>query len=61
MLRLNDKEHQAISQMEKMNREIFTLYSEIKDRKALNDSVVAVQEKYAEAENIITTIQENCR
>ena len=59
MLRLNDKECQAVSQMEKMNREIFTLYSEIKDRKALNDSVAAVQEKYAEAENIITTIQES--
>ena len=59
MLRLNDKERQAVSQMEKMNREIFTLYSEIKDRKALNDSVAAVQEKYAEAENIITTIQES--
>ena len=59
MLQLTDEEHQAISQMEQMNREIFTLYSEIKDRKTLNDSVAAVQAKYAEAENIISKIQES--
>ena len=56
MLHLNDKEHQAISQMEKMNREIFTLYSEIKDRKTLNDSIAAVQEKYMEAVSVVSTI-----
>ena len=56
MLHLNDKEHQAISQMEKMNREIFTLYSEIKDRKTLNDSITAVQEKYMEAVSVVSTI-----
>lgn len=56
MLHLNDKEHQAISQVEKMNREIFTLYSEIKDRKVLNDSVTAVRGKYMEALSVVATI-----
>lgn len=59
MLHLNDKEHQAVSQMEKMNREIFTLYSEIKDRKALNDSLAAVLEKYSEASSVVSTIQQS--
>lgn len=59
MLHLSEKERVAVSQMEKMNKEIFTLYSEIKDRKALKDSVTAVREKYVEAESIISTIQES--
>ena len=59
MLHLNDQEHHAINQVEKMNREIFTFYSEIKDRKALNDSVTAVQEKYAEYIDVVNKIQES--
>jgi thiol-disulfide isomerase/thioredoxin len=59
MLHLSEKERVAVSQMEKMNKEIFTLYSEIKDRKVLKDSVTAVREKYVEAESIISTIQES--
>ena len=59
MLHLSDKEHQAISQMEKMNREIFALCSKMDDRKALNDSVAAVQEKYMEAASVVATIHES--
>ena len=59
MLHLNAQEHHAVSQVEKMNREIFTLYSEIRDRKTLNDSVAAVLEKYAEASSVVSTIQKS--
>ena len=57
MLHLNDKEHQAINQREKMNMEIFALYSQIADRKVLNDSITAVQEKYMDAVSVVTAIQ----
>ena len=57
MLHLNDKEHHAINQVEKMNREIFALYSNIEDRKALNDSITAVQEKYVDDITVVATIQ----
>ena len=59
MLHLNDQEHQAISQIEKMDREIFTFSSEIKDRKALRDSVTAVQERYAEYIDMVKKIHES--
>ena len=57
MLHLNDQEHQAISQLEKMNREIFALYAQIRDRRALNDSISGVQEKYAEYVDVVNKIQ----
>ena len=47
MLRLSDEDHVAISQVEQMNREVFALYTRIKDRSVLNDSISGVQEKYA--------------
>jgi len=59
MLHLNEKEHHAVSQVENMNRELFTLYSEIRDRKTLNDSVAAVLEKLAEASSAVATIQQS--
>ena len=58
MLRLNDQEHEAISQVEKMNREIFALYTQIKDRRVLNNSISRVQEKYAEYVDAVNKIQE---
>ena len=57
MLRLSDENHAAINQIEKMNREIFALYTQIKDRRVLNDSVSSVQEKYAEYVGVVNKIQ----
>ena len=57
MLRLSDEDHTAISQVEKMNREIFTHYTQIKDRRLLNDSISSVQEKYLEYVNVVNKIQ----
>jgi len=59
MLRLSDEDHVAISQVEQMNREIFALYTRIKDRRALNDSIRGVQEKYAEHVDAVNKIQES--
>lgn len=58
MLRLSDEDNAAISQVEKMNRDIFALYTRIKDRRALNDSIRGVQEKYAEHVDAVNKIQE---
>ena len=58
MLRLSDEDYVAISQVEKMNREIFALYTQIKDRRVLNDSISGVQEKYAEHVDAVNKIQE---
>ena len=57
MLHLSDEDHAAINQIEKMNREIFALYTQIKDRRVLNDSVSSVQEKYAEYVGVVNNIQ----
>jgi len=57
MLHLSDENHAAINQIEKMNREIFALYTQIKDRRVLNDSVSSVQEKYAEYVGVVNIIQ----
>ena len=59
MLRLSDEDHAAISQVEKMNKEIFALYTQIKDRRVLNDSIRCVQEKYVEYVNVVNRIQES--
>ncbi len=59
MLHLNDQEHQAISQVEKMNREIFALYTQIKDRRVLNDSISGVQEKYTEYIDVVNKVHES--
>ncbi len=59
MLHLNDQEYQAISQIEKMNREIFALYTQIKDRRVLNDSISGVQEKYTEYIDVVNKIHES--
>lgn len=59
MLHLSDQEHQAISQVEKMNWEIFALYTQIKDRRALRDSISGVQEKYTEYTDVVNIIQES--
>jgi len=58
MLHLNDQEHQAISQVGKMNREIFGLYTQIKDRRVLRDSISSVQEKYTEYIDVVNKIHE---
>ena len=59
MLRLTDEDHAAINQVEKMNKEIFALYTQIKDRRVLNDSIRGVQEKYVEYVNVVNKIQES--
>lgn len=59
MIHLSNENKVAISQVEKMNREIFTLYTRIKDRRVLNDSVSGVQEKYAEHVDAVNKIQES--
>ena len=59
MLHLNDKEHRAISEIEKMYREVFTLYSTMKDHIELDDSVMAIQEKYKEEEKVIDAIHQS--
>lgn len=59
MIHLSNEDKVTISQVEKMNREIFALYTRIKDRRALNDSVSSVQEKYAEHVNAVNKVQES--
>ena len=59
MLRLSDEDHVAISQVEQMNREIFALYTRIKDRSVLNDSISGVAEKYLEYVDAVNKIQES--
>jgi thiol-disulfide isomerase/thioredoxin len=59
MLCLSDEDHVAISQVEQMNREIFALYTRIKDRSALNDSISGVAEKYLEYVDAVNKIQES--
>ena len=58
MLHLTNQDHTAINKLEKMNREIFTLYSQIIDRRVLSDSINDVQEKYKEYIDVVNTIQE---
>ncbi len=58
MLRLSEEDHVAIGQVEQMNREIFALYTRIKDRSVLNDSISGVQEKYAAYVDAANKIQE---
>ena len=58
MLHLTNQDHTAINKLEKMNREIFTLYSQITDRRVLSDSINDVQEKYKEYIDVVNTIQE---
>jgi thiol-disulfide isomerase/thioredoxin len=59
MLRLSDEDHVAISQVEQMNREFFALYTRIKDRSVLNDSISGVAEKYLEYVGAVNKIQES--
>lgn len=59
MLHLSDEDHTAINQIEKMNKEIFAFYTQIKDRRVLNDSISGVQEKYVEYVNVVNKIQES--
>ena len=59
MIRLSEEDNVAISQAEQMNKEIFALYTRIKDRRALNDSISGVQEKYAEHVDAVNKIQES--
>ena len=59
MLRLSEEDNVAISQVEKMNREIFAIYTQIKDRRALNDSISSVLQKYAEHVDAVNKIQES--
>ena len=58
MLRLSDEDNAAIGHVEQMNREIFALYTRIKDRSVLNDSISGVQEKYVEHVDAVNKIQE---
>jgi len=59
MLHLSEKDHTAINQTEKMNREIFALYSQIKDRNILKDSIRGVEERYATFVNTVSKILES--
>ena len=59
MLHLSDKDNVAISQVEKMSREVYALYSQIKDRRMLSDSINSIQEKYTEYIDAVIKIQES--
>ena len=59
MLQLSDKDNVAISQVEKMRRETYALYSQIKDRRALRDSINSIQEKYTKYIDAVRKIQES--
>ena len=59
MLHLSDEDNVAISQVEKMRREAYALYSQIKDRRALRDSINSIQEKYTEYIDAVIKIQES--
>ena len=59
MLRLSDEDNVAISQVEKMRRETYALYSQIKDRHALRDSINSIQEKYTEYIDAVVKILES--
>ncbi len=57
MLHLSDEDNVAISQVEKMRRETYALYSQIKDRRALRDSINSIQEKYTKYIDAVSKIQ----
>ena len=59
MLQLSDEDNVAISQVEKMRRETYALYSQIKDRHALRDSISSIQDKYTEYIDAVVKIQES--
>ena len=59
MLQLSDEDNVAISQVEKMRREIYALYSQIKDRRVLRDTINSIQEKYTEYIDAVVKIQES--
>ncbi len=59
MLHLSDEDNVAISQVEKMRRETYALYSQIKDRRALRDSINSIQEKYTEYIDVVVKILES--
>ena len=59
MLQLSDKDNVAISQVEKMRKEAYALYSQIKDRRALRDTISSIQEKYTEYIDAVSKIQES--
>jgi thiol-disulfide isomerase/thioredoxin len=59
MLHLSDEDNVAISQVEKMRRETYALYSQIKDRRALRDSINSIQEKYTEYIDAVVKILES--
>ena len=59
MLQLSDKDNVAISQVEKMRKEAYALYSQIKDRRVLRDTISSIQEKYTEYIDAVSKIQES--
>lgn len=59
MLHLTNEDYTAVDRIEKMNREIFALYTQITDRRVLSDSINDVQEKYAEYIDAVNKIQES--
>ena len=59
MLQLSDKDNVAISQVEKMRRETYALYSQIKDRRVLRDTISSIQKKYTEYIDAVSKIQES--
>ena len=59
MLQLSDEDNVAISQVEKMRRETYALYSQIKDRRTLRDSINSIQEKYTKYIDAVSKIQES--
>ena len=59
MLQLSDEDNVAISQVEKMRKEAYALYSQIKDRRVLRDTISSIQEKYTEYIDAVGKIQES--
>ncbi len=59
MLHLSDEDNTAISKVEKMNREVYALYSQIKDHRVLRDTINNIQEKYTKYIDAVRKIQES--
>ena len=59
MLHLSDEDNTAISKVEKMNREVYALYSQIKDHRVLWDTINNIQEKYTKYIDAVRKIQES--
>ena len=59
MLHLSDDDHAAINQVEKMYKEIFSICTQIKDRRVINDSIRGINAKYEGAYSVVNKIFES--